>query len=150
MFADSNLQPVGAKVFPRVLTLHHDHEVVAKVNVAELASPASFPPDAFTPPLGVSSEAGCMNPSLPDLVKRQQPEYPMAARQQHHEGTVSFDALIGKDGVPQLRRLIKSAGTDLDDSSRRALSQWRYDPAMCNGQPVEVETVLQVNYTLSY
>ena len=150
MFADSNLQPVGEKIFPRLLTLHHGAEVVAKVNVSELASPAQFPPDTFTPPAGVSPEAGCMNPSLPHLVKRQQPEYPTTARQQHHQGTVSFDVLIGKDGVPQFRRLTESAGTDLDDSSRRALSRWRYDPAMCNGQPVEVETVLQVNYALSY
>lgn len=97
MFADSNLQTIGAKIFPRLLTLHHGAEVV-----------------------------------------------------QHHQGTVSFDVLIGKDGVPQFRRLIESAGADLDDSSRRALSRWRYAPAMCNGQPVEVETVLQVNYALSY
>jgi len=149
MFADSNLQPVGAKVFPRLLTLHHGDKVVAKVNVIELASPAQFPPDTFTPPAGVAAEAGCMNPSLPHPVKREQPGYPPTARQQHNQGTVSFDVLIGKDGVPQLRRLIESAGTDLDDSSRRSLSRWRYDPAMCNGQPVEVETVLQVNYSLS-
>jgi len=149
MFADSDLQPVAAKVFPRVLILHHDSEVVAQVNVGELASPVTFPPDTFTPPPGVSPHGGCMNPSLPNLVKRQQPEYPMPARQQRHQGTVSFDALIGKDGVLQLRRLVESAGTDLDDSSKRALSQWRYDPATCNGQPVEVETVLQVNFTLS-
>jgi Gram-negative bacterial TonB protein C-terminal len=150
MFADSNLQPVGAKVFPRLLTLHHGDEVVAKVNISELASPAQFPPDTFAPPSGVSPEAGCMNPSLPNLVKRQQPEYPPTARLQHHQGTVSFDALIGKDGVPRLRKLIESASPDLDASSQQALIQWRYDPAMCNGQPVEVETVLQVNYTLSY
>jgi len=75
-FADSNLQPVGAKIFPRLLTLHHGAEIVAKVNVGELASPAQFPPDTFTPPAGVSPAAGCMNPSLPRLVKREQPECP--------------------------------------------------------------------------
>lgn len=82
MFADSNLQPVGAKIFPRLLTLHHGNEIVAKVNVSELASPAQFPPNTFSPQAGVSSEAGCMNPSLPHLVKRQQPEYPQSARLQ--------------------------------------------------------------------
>ena len=150
MFADSNLQPAGAKIFPRRLILHHGAEVVAEVNISELASPAQFPPDTFTPPTGVSPEAGCMNPSPPRLVKRQQPEYPAAAREQRHQGTVSFDVLTGKDGVPPFRRLTESAGTDLDDSSKRALSRWRYDPAMCNGQPAEVETALQVNYALSY
>jgi TonB family protein len=148
MFTDSNFQAVGGKIFPRVLILNGD-EVVSKINVRELASPAQFPPDTFTPPTGVSPKAGCMNPSLPHMVKRQQPEYPESARRQYRQGTVSFDVLIGKDGVPQFRKLIESAGTDLDDSSKRALSRWRYDPAMCNGQPVEIETVLQVNYALS-
>lgn len=150
MFADRNLQPVGAKIFPRLLTLYRGAEIVAKVKVGELSSPAQFPPDTFTPPAGVAPEAGCMNPSLPHLVKREQPEYPESARIRGRQGTVSFDVLIGKDGVPRFRRLIESAGADLDDSSRRALSLWRYDPAMCNGQPVQVETVLQVNYALSH
>lgn len=149
LFADSNVQPVGERVFPRVLVLHHGDKVVAKVNVTELTSPAQFSRDAFTVPAGVAPQAGCMNPAGPRLVDRQAPEYPSIARQQRHQGTVSFDALIGKDGTPRLRRLLESAGSDLDDSSKRALSHWRYDPAICDGQPVEVETVLQVNYTLS-
>jgi len=150
MFVDSNLQPVGNKSFPRVLSLHHEDDVVAKVNVSSLTSPAEFLSDAFTPPAGVSPEAGCMNPKLPRLVKKQAPEYPQAARSLRHQGTVSFDVLIGKDGVPQFRKLVESAGADLDDSSKHALSHWRYDPALCGGQPVEVETVLQVNYSLKY
>ncbi|MGC2170460.1 MAG: energy transducer TonB [Candidatus Sulfotelmatobacter sp.] len=149
LFADSNLQPVAGKVFPRLLVLHHADKVVAKVNVVELVSPAQFPPDTFTPPSGASPQAGCMNPLVPHLINRQAPEYPVIARQLHHEGTVSFDVLIGKDGAPRFRKLVESAGPDLDDSAQRALSQWRYAPAVCNGQPVEFETVLQVNYKLS-
>jgi len=149
LFADGNLEPVGRKVFPRLLIYHRGHKLVAKVDVTELTSPAQFSPDTFTARPGVAAHAGCMNPLPPRLVNRQPPEYPSIARQQHHEGTVVFGALIGKDGALQLQRLLESAGSDLDDSSRRALSHWRYDPAVCNGQPVEVETVLQVNYTLS-
>jgi TonB family protein len=87
---------------------------------------------------------------MPRLVKRQNPEYPPIARQQRRQGLVAIDALIGKDGVPRTRRVVESAGPDFEASSLHAVSQWRYDPAMCNGQPVEVETVVTVNYTLSY
>ncbi len=149
MFADSDLQPVGAKTFPRLLISHHGEEVVAKVKVRELESPAQFPPATFSPPAGVSPEVGCMNPSKPHAVKKPPPEYPMTARQQHREGTVSFDVLIGTNGIPQIRKLIERAGIDLDDSGRQAVNLWRYDPAMCNGKPVEVETVLQVNFALT-
>ena len=149
MFADSDLQPVGAKTFPRLLTSHHGDEVMAKVKVNELASPAQFPPTTFSPPAGVSAEVGCMNPSMPHAVKKPPPEYPTTARQQHRQGTVSFDVLINTDGVPQIRKLIGSAGIDLDDSSKNAVTLWRYEPAMCYGTPVEVETVLQVNFALT-
>jgi TonB family protein len=149
LFSDGDLQPVGTKVFPRVLILHHGSHVLAKVTVSKLASPVQFPPDAFAPPSGITPQAGCMNPIAPRAADKPSPVYPRSARQEHHQGTVSFEVSIGKDGVPQLRRLLESAGSDLDDSTKRAISRWRYDPAMCGGQPVEIETVLQVNYTLT-
>jgi TonB family protein len=149
MFKDSDLQPVGTKIFPRILIMHRDDHVEARVSVSKLTSPAEFPPGAFTPPSGISPQAGCMNPLLPRLVDKVVPKYPPNARQQYREGTVTFDVLIGKDGITQPRRLLKSAGSDFDDSTERAISHWRYDPAMCSGQAVEVETVLQVNYSLS-
>lgn len=148
-YTGADLQPVGQKVFPRHLSVHLENRTVADVNVAALSTPAQFQPDTFLAPTGVKSQIGCMNPTLARLVKRQQPEYPPVARQQHRQGTVAFDALVGLDGVPQLQKVEESAGPEFEDSSRRALSQWRYEPAQCNGQPVEVRTVLQVNYTLS-
>jgi len=149
-YADSDLQPVGGKVFPRHLSIHLEDKTVAEVNITELSTPAQFPAETFTPPAGVPGRAGCMNPTLPRLVKKQSPEYPLIARQQHHQGTVAFDTLIGTDGGPRIQKVVESASPDLEASSQSALSQWRYEPATCKGQPVEVETVLQVSYTLSY
>jgi TonB family protein len=149
MFTDSDFQPVGTKIFPRILIMHRDDHVEARVSVSKLASPAEFPPGAFTPPSGISPQAGCMNPLLPRLVNKVAPKYPPNARQQYREGTATFDVLIGKDGATQPQQLLKGAGSDFDDSTKSAISHWRYDPAMCGGQPVDVETVLQVNYALS-
>jgi TonB family protein len=129
--------------------MHRDDHVEARVSVSKLASPAEFPPGAFTPPSGISPQAGCMNPLLPRLVNKVAPKYPPNARQQYREGTATFDVLIGKDGATQPQQLLKGAGSDFDDSTKSAISHWRYDPAMCGGQPVDVETVLQVNYALS-
>jgi TonB family protein len=150
MFADSDLQPVGLKAFPRLLTVRYKDKEAARVNISEISTPAQFPAEAFTPPTGVSPQAGCMNPAPARLVKRQNPEYPQSARLRHREGTVAFDALIGTDGVPQFRKVVESPDPDLEASSRQTLSKWRYDPALCNGQPVGVETLMQVNYALTY
>jgi TonB family protein len=148
-YKDDDLQPVGGKVFPRHLSMRLESKTEAEVNITELSTPAQIPPETFSPPAGVSAQPGCMNPTLGRLVKRQNPHYPPAARQEHRQGTVAFEALIGTDGVPRIQKVIESAGADFEAASLDMLSQWRYDPAMCSGQPVEVETVLQVNYTLS-
>jgi len=100
--------------------------------VSKLASPAEFPLGAFTPPSGISSQAGCMNPLLPRMVNKVAPKYPQTP-----------DSNTAKE------RSLKGAGSDFDDSTKSAISHWRYDPAMCGGQPVDVGTVLQVNYALS-
>ncbi|MGA9304555.1 MAG: energy transducer TonB [Candidatus Sulfotelmatobacter sp.] len=147
---DDNLQPVGGKVFPRHLSFHLDNKTGAEVNITELSTPAQFPPESFTPPAGAAPQAGCMNPTLARLVKRQNPHYPPDARQQHREGTVAFDTMIGADGIPRVGKVVESAGADFETASLDALTQWRYDPARCGGQPVEVETLMTVNYTLAY
>lgn len=147
---DSELPPVGGKVFPRHLSINLEGKTEAEVNITELSTPAQFPPEAFAPPAGVSAQPGCMNPTAPRLVKKQPPRYPPAARDQRREGTVAFDTLIGTDGTPRIQKVVESAGADFEAASSQAVNQWRYDPAMCSGQPVEMETVLRVNYTLRY
>jgi TonB family protein len=149
-YADTDLQPVAAKFFPRHLSVHFQNQTLADVSITEISTPIQFPPETFTPPVGVSPRAGCMNPTLPRLVKTQTPKYPPLAREQRREGTAAFDTLIGTDGIPQVRRLVESAYPDLDDSARVAISQWRYEPGMCTNQPIEIETVFQVHYRLSY
>jgi hypothetical protein len=88
--AEENLQPIEGKVFPRIFIALEARKLTAKVNVSELTTPGQFPPNAFTPPDGVTPQPGCMNPKPPYLAKRVQPEYPMkrshAARARNGQG----------------------------------------------------------------
>ena len=147
---ETDLQPIGGKVFPRTLNFLDKGKTLATVNITELATGAQFPSETFSPPAGVSPQTGCMNPVPARLVKKQSPEYPEKARAQRIQGTTSTQVTIGIDGAPLIRKVIESPSPDLEASSLTAIKQWRYDPALCNGQPVAMETILQVNYTLSY
>lgn len=146
---DGDFQAVGAKVFPRSLGFMDNGKAVAKVKVNELIASDQFPPNAFTPPTGVTAQPGCMNPRPYRLINRIAPQYPSDARQQHVQGTVAVDVLIGTDGVPVIRKVVANASASLERSAQNAIVQWRYEPAACEGKPVPVETVLQINYTLS-
>jgi protein TonB len=82
------------------------------------------------------------------LVKRIQPNYPPLARQARIQGTVVLQAEISKDGSIQNLRLI-SGHPMLAPAAIEAVKQWKYKPYLLNGEPVEVETQVQVNFTLS-
>jgi TonB family protein len=148
-FSDNDIQPAGSdKVYPRFLSFIEERKTVANASIIDFTTAPQFGPDLFTPPAGTLPQAGCMNPMPPELIKRVIPQYPDSARRNYIEGTVSVDARIGVDGVTRIGEVVGHSSPDLEQSSIKALGNWRYEPATCNGKPVEVETVLQVNYSL--
>ena len=83
------------------------------------------------------------------LIKKLQPLYPEEAKSAGVQGTVILHAVIGMDGRPlSLRVMNKDVDPDLARASVEAVSQWRYQPTLLNGQPIEVDTTIKVNFTL--
>ncbi len=82
------------------------------------------------------------------LLRKIQPAYPPLARQARIQGSVLLQAEISKDGSIQNLRLI-SGHPMLAPSAIEAVKQWKYKPYILNGEPVEVETQITVNFTLA-
>jgi len=81
------------------------------------------------------------------LIRKVQPGYPKKARQQHIQGLVVLKAHIDKEG--SVDNLEPISGPDiLIPPSIEAVRQWKYKPYLLNGTAVEVETQIQVSYTL--
>ena len=83
-----------------------------------------------------------------NLIQKIQPHYPVQAKLDHIQGKVQLSVLIGKDGHVQNIDLL-SGEPVLADAAREAVAQWVYKPTLLNGQPVEVLTQVDVNFTLS-
>ena len=82
------------------------------------------------------------------IVHRVQPEYPGVARSEHLQGTVRLHVIISKDG--SISRLVVLHGyCSLAKASVQAVTQWRYSPTLLLGQPVEVDTTIDVIFSLS-
>jgi protein TonB len=80
-------------------------------------------------------------------IKRVQPEYPAAARQSRIQGAVELQATIGKDGsISSLKQL--SGDRVLGRAALDAVKQWKYRPYLLDGQPVEIQTQITVNFKL--
>ncbi|MEP6644486.1 MAG: energy transducer TonB, partial [Acidobacteriaceae bacterium] len=82
------------------------------------------------------------------VLHKVQPPYPPLARQARIQGSVTLQAEISKDGSIQNLRLI-SGHPMLAPSAIEAVKQWKYKPYILNGEPVEVETTITVNFTLA-
>jgi protein TonB len=81
------------------------------------------------------------------LVHQVKPQYPQLGVQARIQGTVVLQAVIGKDGTIRELRLI-SGHPMLAPAAIEAVKQWRYRPYLLNGEPVEVDTQVNVNFTL--
>jgi len=81
------------------------------------------------------------------IVDRVQPNYPDEARRQHIEGQIVLHALIGIDGAVKELTVI-SGPQELTQSALEAVKRWRYRPSLLNGNPLEVDTTITVNFLL--
>lgn len=75
------------------------------------------------------------------------PIYPPNAREARIQGSVLFGVVIAKDGTIKELKVI-SGPTALVDSAATSVRQWRFRPYTLNGNPVEVETQVTVNFVL--
>jgi len=81
------------------------------------------------------------------LVRKVTPQYPSIARAAHISGTVVLHAVIAKNGTVQQLKYVSGPAL-LMASAMNAVREWRYEPTELNGQPVEVDTTIQVVYSL--
>ena len=81
------------------------------------------------------------------LIYKVQPRYPTIALAMHLAGTVYLRAIIATDGTVRQLEVI-SGNPILANPALQAVRQWRYQPTRLNGEPVEVETFITVNFIL--
>jgi protein TonB len=83
------------------------------------------------------------------LVNKVMPVYPASAKTAGVQGTVILRAVIGMDGRPlSLRVMNNDIDPELARAAIGAVSQWRYRPTLLNGEPIEIDTTIMVNFSL--
>jgi TonB family protein len=116
---------------------------VVTVSRSPAGSPATTPATANEP----VRMGG--NVQVARLLKQPKPVYPDELQQQGVQGTVKIQMIISKTGVPENLLVIPS---NIDQRFVQAaldsVREWRYQPTLLNGMPVEVLTTVDVNFTL--
>ena len=81
------------------------------------------------------------------LLKRVQPRYPTQALQMRIQGPVQLQATITKNGDIQNLKVVSGDGV-LAHAAQEAVRQWKYKPYYLDGEPVQIETQILVNFKL--
>ncbi len=126
--------------------------VVSTLNSLEVAPPPPqlTPPASIAPPKTATPSKVQVSQGFSTglLIKQVRPSYPEEARNNRVQGTVLLSVAINKTGdVVDLE--VVSGPIDLAVSAVNAVRLWKYRPYLLMGNPVEVETMVVVNFTLS-
>lgn len=140
------------------LVVYEHGKVVFRTGPSEQESPSKVepgvvPPDAIQQAAareddGTATPAPISPPSANSyLLQRVEPEYPEAARQQHIQGPVVLNVLVGASGA--VRELTVISGDPLlAKAATDAVRQWRFNPHQLKGKAVEFETRITVKFAL--
>ena len=124
-------------------------EVPSGVLNEALSSTRGLPVLAKTPePIPVKRIRVAARVAEANLIHDVAPAYPPDAGRARIEGAVVLMAVIGKDGSVQDVR-VESGLPLLAQAAIDAVKQWRYRPYMIDGEPVEVDSRITINFTLS-
>jgi TonB family protein len=115
---------------------------------AAVAPPPNLVPSAnsaFKPTLQTVNISQGVSQGL--LVRKVSPSYPANAMRMRIEGSVQLLATISKDGnIAQIKVL--SGDAQLTRAATDAVKQWKYKPYLLNGEPVDIQTQVTINFRL--
>jgi len=110
-------------------------------SIADLAGKSASP----TPVLEAPSISQGLTQGV--VLKKVQPKYPAAALQMRIEGPVRLLATITKDGGISAVKILHG-DPQLARAAADAVKQWKYKPYSLNGEPVEIQTEITVDFKL--
>jgi hypothetical protein len=148
----NRIAKVQNRYLPREVEFYQGKQKILSATVDSVsnldpADPAlTAPPDIPLTPVGKVNVAGGMAQGM--LLNKVVPVYPQDAKDAHVSGKVVLQALIGTDGAVHDLRVISAPWPSLAASSLWSVSHWQYRPYLLNGQPVEVETTVNVVFSL--
>jgi protein TonB len=138
--APASSQPSGTGAPPvGGLVVYEKGKVIFQTPPQPAEQPATgSPSQPITVPSKVADEY---------LLQRVEPEYPEPAREQHIQGPVVLEALVGKDGAVEKLSTV-SGDSQLAAAAADAVRQWRFKPFLRNGSPEEFQTQITVSFRL--
>ncbi len=118
-----------------------DRKVFGPLTEAEKKEPCTTP--SVASPCRVGGDVKPPRPaSTPD------PTYDELAKQNKYQGTTVLWLVVDESGKPQRIQIVRPIGFGLDDQAVETVSNWKFQPATRDGNPVPVQINVEVNFRL--
>ncbi len=146
----NKLAKFGTRTIPFSVKLSQNKTVRAdfEVDTLETWKPDDAfltpPPSATMSPISVSMSGGI---AAGNIVEKIPPVYPLQAKLQHVQGSVVMAAVISHTGTIDDLEVIASPALSLSEAATEAVKRWKYKPYLLNGNPVDVDTTITVNFS---
>jgi TonB family protein len=111
---------------------------VSKVEIADLSK---------GPAINAVERAPLPNAHAPEIRTSQDATYPLLGQHSRVQGSVVLRAVVGADGAVENLRVL-SGPAILTTAAQQAVRQWRFKPVLQNGQAVETEATITVNFSI--
>jgi TonB family protein len=86
--------------------------------------------------------------SAPTVIHSAEPEFTDEARRANLQGTVAIALIVDAQGNPQDIRVVRHLGMGLDEKAIAAVRQYKFKPALYQGNPVAVQMTIDVDFHL--
>jgi TonB family protein len=84
----------------------------------------------------------------PKPLSAREPVFTDAARNNHVQGVVGLNVVVGSGGTVEQVRIVKPMGMGLDENAIEAVKTWRFQPATKDGVHVPVRAYIEVDFHL--
>lgn len=137
----SDYQKFGDYQYARSYKCTEGGQPRLEARVLELVALPQADPELFTPPNGAKERKGCPDPAEPPRVVYQpEPDVPPGG------GIVTLSLLVGIDGVPRDFSTVSSPNPKQEKAALEAVRRWRFRPATCDREPVEVKIAVEMGH----
>ena len=142
-----SFQKIGVFLFPREMTCFEDRHRKLDAKVVELSLEPSPDPALFAHPAGALELGICpVKAEPPRAVSAPSPRWPVGARDQGSQ--VMLSLVVDSKGKAQNVKVVNSAGARIDQAAVTTVRNWRFKPAICNGEPMPAMINVQVDFRL--
>jgi TonB family protein len=140
----SDYQRFADRVLARSYECDEDIHPRLEVRIVELVAEPAPDPALFAPPDGAKESVNCLGPAEPPTaVHHQEPRSP---RSLSVSTLVVMRVVIGTDGKPHNLNVTSAPNHDFDEAALDAVRQWRFKPATCDGEPMEKEISVEIDF----